>query len=82
MLASELMGEVSAAVGVSRHVAMYLCVLGLGEYMSIVGGPKGEGHMKENVEGLEKFERWLVEGQNRTVWDGYVARFKAMIREE
>ncbi|ROV97948.1 hypothetical protein VSDG_04883 [Cytospora chrysosperma] len=82
MLESELMGEVSATVGVSRHVAMYLCVLGLGEYMSAVSGPKSVVHMKEDIEGLEKFERWLAQGQNRTVWDEHVARFKAMIGEE
>ncbi|ROW00297.1 hypothetical protein VMCG_07254 [Cytospora schulzeri] len=82
MLASDFMGEVSSAVGISRHFSMYLCVLGLGEYMSIVGGPKSEVHMKENIEGLAKFERWLVQGQNRTVWDGYVAQFKTMIGEE
>ncbi|KUI57840.1 NAD(P)H-dependent D-xylose reductase [Cytospora mali] len=82
MLDSELIREVSAALRVSRHVAMYLCVLGLGEYMSILGGPKSEGHMKEDIEGLEQFEKWSVEEQNRTVWDGYMTRFKAMIGEE
>lgn len=78
LLNSELMGEISTALGVSKYVAIYLCVLGLGDYMSIVSGPKSEGHMKEDVEGLKRFRSWL---QNRTVWDGYVTRFKAMIGE-
>ncbi|KAK7744851.1 hypothetical protein SLS53_003084 [Cytospora paraplurivora] len=82
ILESDLIGDVSTAVGVSRHVAMYLCVLGLGDFISIVGGPKDEGHMKEDVEGLERFDRWLSEGENRTIWNEYIRRFKAIIGEE
>ncbi|ROW01377.1 hypothetical protein VPNG_07614 [Cytospora leucostoma] len=82
ILQSKVIGDVAAALGVSRHVAMYLCVLGLGEFVRIVGGPKSEVHMKEDVEGLEKFERWLSERENRIIWDEYIGRFKAVIGEE
>lgn len=82
ILESELIGDVSADVGVSRHVSMYLCVLGLGQFISIVGGPKSEGHMKEDIEELGRLEKWLAEGGNRMIWDEYIGRFKAIIGGE
>lgn len=81
MLASELVGEVSAVLGTSREVALYLCVLGLGDYMTIVNGTKSEEHMREDMQGLKRFEIWIAEPGNQLVWVQYMSHFKRYIGE-
>lgn len=82
MLASDLVGEVAAALGgLSRQTALYLCFLGLGAYMTIVNGTKSEEHMKEDRECLERFEGWIAETNNQVLWERFMAHFKEMIGE-
>ncbi|KAF3769323.1 Aldo/keto reductase [Cryphonectria parasitica EP155] len=83
ILDSELLREVASAVGVNRQVAMYLLVRGLGDYMTVVNGTKSEEHMKEDLEGIVKFNSWWADegekGKNQTNWTGYMACFTEMI---
>jgi len=68
LLASEIIGEVAKEMGVSKYVALYLCVLGLGG-VQVVNGCKGLEHMRENSEGLKIFQEWSEKTENRSVWN-------------
>lgn len=43
---------------VGRKAARYLCVMSLGEIL-IVNGATSEEHMKDDIEGLKRWESWM-----------------------
>lgn len=82
LLASSLIGGLSAIFGVTGQIALYLLVLGLGEYMTILNGTRNEIHMQEDLESLRRFEAWATKPENQLQWQSYMARFKEYLQEE
>lgn len=81
VLASSLIGEVSATTGVAREAALYLLILGLGDYMTIVNGTRNESHMQEDLESLKRFEVWITKPANQLQWRSHMEGFKKHIHE-
>lgn len=82
ILASSLIGEVSAVLGVTGEVALYLLVLGLGDYMTILNGTRNEIHMQEDLESLRRFETWATKPENQLQWQSHMACFKEFLHED
>lgn len=53
LLAGEVVGNVAKVVGVSREVALYLCIIRLGG-LSVVNGTKSAERMEEDLEGWRR----------------------------
>lgn len=58
------MGKVAGEMGVSAGMALYLCLLGggLGCKVSLFMGTKQEQRIKEDIEVIENWDRWLAHG--------------------
>jgi len=80
-IADELSGEMEARgleEGMSREVAMYLCVLGLekGGEVSLFVGSRREERMRAALEGLEVWDDWVGQEDNREVWRGWMRQLE------
>ena len=73
LVRSSPVGEVSKAAGVGTVPAYYSLVLGL-EGMTILDGTTDEGHMKEDLEGIETVAKW-AEGEGKEVWKASLGEF-------
>lgn len=82
VLASSLISEVSAKIGVTGEAALYLLILGLGDYMTILNGTRNESHMQEDLESLRRFEVWITEPKNQLQWHSHMEGFKKYIQEK
>lgn len=71
LLGEEVVGDFAKEVGVSRCMALYLCVFGL-KGSRVVNGCRGLEHMRKDVEGLMSFERWLRDAEAKISWTGWV----------
>lgn len=76
LLDSELLGEVTAEIGISRQNALYACILGL-PGVQIVNGTKTAAHMSEDMTALETVAKWKREDEG--LWEDFMARFKGAI---
>ena len=83
-IADELGEEMEARgreEGMSREVAMYLCVLGLrkGGEVSLFVGSKREERMRAALEGLGAWDRWIEVKGNREVWTGWMEELERVV---
>lgn len=82
ILASSPISGVSALLGVTGEIALYLLILGLGDYMTILNGTRNQIHMQEDLESLKRFEVWITKPGNQLQWQSHMEGFKKHIREE
>ena len=69
MLESAVVGEIAEAVGLEREAALVGLVAGCG--VGVVVGCENEGHMRDNVRGVEEVTGWReMVGPER--WDEIV----------
>lgn len=80
LVKSSPVANVARETGVDIPAAYYSLVLGL-EGVTILDGTTNEGHMREDLEGIEKIGVW-ADGEGATSWAAALAEFKAMIGEE
>lgn len=78
LLASDVVGLLAQAAGVSRPVALYGSVLGLGN-VSVLDGTKNARRMKEDLEGMELIRAWA--GQNPGEWERMQGTFGAALQD-
>ncbi|KOS23260.1 NAD(P)H-dependent D-xylose reductase [Escovopsis weberi] len=79
LLESEPVSTVVRGAGVSSVVACYSLVLGL-EGISVLDGTTNEGHMREDLQGIDKVGNW-AEGEGARDWDVTLEAFKSHIGE-
>lgn len=79
LLESDLLLDIASDVGVSREMALYLCVLGLPGSMRVVNGTKSEEHMREDLDSLRIFEQWRLNPDHQTSWDQKMIQFQNLI---
>lgn len=73
--------QLAEAAGVSNEVALYALVLGL-EGTAVLDGTKDAGHMRADLEGLEKVGLWAASGDGgEQSWEACLAEFKTLIGE-
>ncbi|KAK8133949.1 NADP-dependent oxidoreductase domain-containing protein [Apiospora sp. TS-2023a] len=80
---SDIVGGLADRVpdgGVSRETAFYALVLGL-RGTSILDGTTSEEHMRADLEGIRRIERW-ADGEGREMWEDTLNSFKRLIKEE
>lgn len=75
----EAVKALAGKTGVSGQVALYALVVGL-EKVTVLDGTTNEGHMVEDLEGLERVGRW-AEGEGREEWERILEDFKGVIGE-
>ncbi|KAK7921120.1 hypothetical protein PG985_009142 [Apiospora marii] len=66
--------------GVSRETVFYALVLGL-RGTSVLDGTTSEEHMRADLEGIKRIERWAA-GEGREMWEDALDSFKQLIQEE
>lgn len=81
LLADDVVGDVAENLGVSREVALYLCVVGL-EGVSVVNGTKSAEHMKEDMNGWTRWNIWVKEIGNKQLWAECMVRFRQLIGDD
>jgi diketogulonate reductase-like aldo/keto reductase len=79
LLESDLLRDIASEVGVSREMALYLCVLGLPGSLQVVNGTKSEDHMREDLDSLRIFQQWYLSPDHQTSWDQKMILFKGLI---
>jgi len=79
LLESDLLCDIASKVGVSREMALYLCVLSLPGSLRVVNGTKSEYHMREDLDSLRIFKQWYLNPDHRTSWDQKMIQFKGLI---
>ncbi|KAK8077442.1 hypothetical protein PG996_003612 [Apiospora saccharicola] len=80
---SDIVGGLADSVpggGVSRETAFYALVLGL-RGTSILDGTTSEEHMRADLEGIKRIERW-ADGKGKDMWEDMLNSFKRLIQEE
>jgi diketogulonate reductase-like aldo/keto reductase len=77
LLRSEPVGNMAAEVGVSREVALYGLVLGLGEEMSVLDGTTNAGRMEEDLKGVGMMSAWAAKAPEK--WDETLRAFKGLV---
>jgi len=77
MLGYEEIGIVAEKTGVSREVALYALVLGLGD-ITVLNGTTNTTRMKEDLEGVEKVGEW-AEGVGREDWKACLEEFRKFV---
>lgn len=82
IVASSLISAVSTTLGVTGEAALYLLILGLGDYMTILNGTRDETHMKEDLESLRRFEVWITKPESQSQWQSHMEGFKKYILEK
>jgi hypothetical protein len=68
---------VAAEVGVSREVALYGLVLGLGEEMSVLDGTTNAGRMGEDLKGVGMVSAWAAKAPEK--WNETLRAFKGLV---
>ena len=81
LLSSRVVAEVAQEVGVEKEMGLYLCVMGLGD-VSVLNGTTNQERMKEDLEGLKKWEEWVQKEDKRSKWEEIMHKFKELIGEE
>jgi diketogulonate reductase-like aldo/keto reductase len=77
LLRSEPVGKLAEAVGVSREVALYGLVLGLGEVMSVLDGTTKSARMEEDSKGVEMVGKWVDKSPEG--WSEILQAFKVLV---
>jgi diketogulonate reductase-like aldo/keto reductase len=78
LLKARVVGELAKEVGVGKEVALYALVGGLG--IEVLNGTTDGGHMREDLEGIEKVGVWK-EG-NGEAWNGLMEEFRGIVGDE
>lgn len=78
---SDVVGEVAQEVGTTREVALYLLVMGLGD-VSVLNGTTNQGHMRDDLAGLEKWSEWNTREGSGARWKGWMEWFRAAIGQD
>lgn len=73
--------EVAEEIGTSREVALYLLVMGLGD-VSVLNGTTDQGHMRDDLAGLEKWREWITREGSGARWESWMECFRAAIGQE
>lgn len=76
LLKSKAVASLSEHTGVSKAVALYGLVLGLG-HTSVLTGTTNAGRMKEDLTGVEKIQKWSQTSPK--IWKKQQDTFKAMV---
>ncbi|MCJ1466231.1 hypothetical protein MMC07_004850 [Pseudocyphellaria aurata] len=77
----DVVGEVAQELGTTREVALYLLVMGLGD-VSVLNGTTNQGHMRDDLAGLENWSEWNTREGSGARWKGWMDWFKAAIGQE
>ena len=77
LLRSEPVGKLAEAVGVSKEVALYGLVLGLGETMSVLDGTTRVERMEEDLKGVEMVREWAETAPEN--WSAILQAFRTLI---
>lgn len=75
LLRSRVVGALAEKVGVSKPVALYALVLGLGRVSVLDGTTKAE-RMREDLDGLHKVNKWREDNAD---WEGALEKFQALL---
>lgn len=81
LLESKLIEKLGGEVGVTKEMALYLAVLGLGK-VSMLNGTTNEDRMKDAHNGLRKFKEWRACDGNETKWVDFMKDFHKLIGQE
>ena len=80
LLESEVVAMVGKEIGVRKEIALYFCVMSLGQ-ISMLCGTKQDERMKTALEGLKKFDDWYdVEG-NPQKWKNLMKEVRLVMGE-
>ncbi|KAI4158557.1 MAG: hypothetical protein LQ342_007339 [Letrouitia transgressa] len=78
LLKSGAVKDAAKEIGVSREVALYLCVMGLGN-VSVLNGTTNAQRMREDLDGLETWQAWVEADANRERWEAIMASFRRAV---
>ena len=78
LLKSDLVKEMAMSLEVSREVALYLLVMGLGE-VSVLNGTTNLHRMSEDLKGLKTGNEWARRGRNAEEWSIFIQAFKKLV---
>lgn len=76
LLRSEPVSTIAKETGVTKPVALYALVLGLGE-VSVLNGTTNQQRMAEDVAGIQNVEKW--QAANATAWNRVLSAFDALL---
>lgn len=77
----DAVGEAAQEIGTTREMALYLLVMGLGD-VSVLNGTTDQGHMRDDLAGLEKWREWITRDGSGVRWEGWMEWFRAAIGQE
>jgi diketogulonate reductase-like aldo/keto reductase len=77
LLKSKPVADISQRIGVSKAVALYSLVLGLGN-MAILDGTTNVERMAEDLEGVEKIRTWSRSQSSE--WQAFMDSFRELLR--
>lgn len=78
LLKSDAVKDAAKELDVSREVALYLCVMGLGN-VSVLNGTTNAQRMRADLEGLDTWQAWVEADTNRERWEAIMASFQKAI---
>lgn len=73
--------EVAEEIRTTREVALYLLVMGLGD-VSVLNGTTDQGHMRDDLAGLEKWREWITREGSGARWESWMECFRTAIGQE
>lgn len=76
LLRSEPVNTIAKETGVTKPVALYALVIGLGD-VSVLNGTTNEQRMAEDVAGMQSVEKWKT--ANSAAWSRLVKAFDALL---
>ena len=81
LLGSEVVKKVTEELKLRKPVGLYLCVMGLGN-VSVLNGTTSSERMKEDLEGLNEWQKWIGEEGNLSKWEDTMHQFRALLGEQ
>lgn len=73
--------EAAQEIGTTREMALYLLVMGLGD-VSVLNGTTDQGHMRDDLAGLEKWSEWITRQGSGARWESWMEQFRAAIGQK